>query len=127
MTLIDDIAAYLVTNSIGTAVGTDVFKSYLPDTDSGTVIGVFDTGGTKPDVDLISLKKPTFQVFIRANNYSTGKAKLDSVRSLLHGVIETTIGSTYVLYMHALAEGGHVGRSEDGQEEFSINFTAETR
>lgn len=126
MSIIDDIATYLVNNSIGTAVGTDVFKSYLPDGDSGSVIGVFDTGGTEPDRDITDMTSPTFQVFVRANDYSTGKTLLDSIRSLLHGKIDTTIGSTRFLWIHALAEGGHVGRSDDGQDEFSINFTCKT-
>ncbi len=126
MSLIDDIATYLQTNGVGT-VGTDIFKSYAPDTDSGTVIAVLDTGGPKPDIDLISLKSPTFQIFIRTNDYSAGKSKLDTIRSLLHGKIGFTAGSTYFLFLHAQSEGGHLGRNERGQDEFSINFIGKTR
>lgn len=126
MSLIDDLATYLQTNSIGT-VGTDIFKSYMPDTDNGTVIGVYDTGGPAPDVDLTDLKTPTFQIVVKSDTYSAGRSKLESIRELLHGVIETQVGSTYFLNIFAQSEGGHIGRNERGQDEFSINFVAKTR
>ncbi len=126
MAFIDDIATYLQTNGIGT-IGTDLFKGYLPDTESGTHIGVYDTGGPAPDVDLTSLKNPTMQILVRSNSYSAGKTKIEAIRNLLHGVINTTIGSTFVLFMNAQSEGGHIGRNQRGQDEFSINFIARTR
>lgn len=125
MSLVSDIATYLQTNGLGT-VGTDIFYSYSPDID-GNVIAVLDTGGPMPSVDIKELKNPTFQVFIRNSDYATGKANLDSVRSLLHQVIETTIGSTYFLNCFAQSEGGHLGRNERDQDEFSINFIAKIR
>lgn len=126
MALIDDIAQYLEDQSVGT-VGTNIFKSWLPDNDLAFSLAVLDTGGPAPDIDITSLKSPTIQVLIRAEDYSTGKTKLAAVRSALHGIIETTVGSSYILYMHALSEGGHIGRNERGQDEFSINFLAKTR
>lgn len=112
------------TNSIGT-LGTDLFKSYMPDTvDTGVCI--LDTGGPMPDKDLPT-KKPTFQVFIRGGTYILGRAKLDAVRALLHQVTNTTIGDTYFYYILAQSEGGHIGRNERGLDEFSINFICLTR
>ena len=125
MSLVSDIADYLATNGLGT-VGTDIFYSYIPDID-GNVIAVIDTGGPMPGVDIKDLKNPTFQIFIRNSSYATGKANIDSVRSLLHQVIETTIGSTYFLNCFAQSEGGHIGRNERDQDEFSINFIAKIR
>lgn len=125
MSLISDIADYLATNGLGT-VGTDIFYSYVPDID-GNLIAVLDTGGPTPSVDIKTLKNPTFQIFIRNSSYSAGKTNLDTIRSLLHQVIETTIGSTYFLNCFAQSEGGHIGRNERDQDEFSINFIAKTR
>lgn len=122
--ILDDLAAYMQTNSIGT-LGTDLFKSYMPDTvDTGVCI--LDTGGPMPDKDLPT-KKPTFQVFIRGGTYILGRAKLDAVRALLHQVTNTTIGDTYFYYILAQSEGGHIGRNERGLDEFSINFICLTR
>lgn len=125
MSLIDDIAQHLEDNSIGT-LGTDVFKSQLPETGSLPVIGVFDTGGTAPDIDLPT-KSPTFQVYLRAATYTEGKNKLDAIRALLHRTLAETIGSTYFYYIYAISEGGHIGTNENGQDEFSINFRCLTR
>lgn len=122
--ILDDIADYLEDEGVGT-VGTDIFKSYMPDAvDTG--ICVLDTGGPQPDKDLPT-KKPTFQVFIRGAAYITGRAKLDAVRAALHQVTNTTIGNTYFYYILALSEGGHIGRNERGLDEFSINFLCLTR
>lgn len=126
MSLISDIADYLATQGLGT-VATDIFESYLPDS-VDSAIGVFDTGGLKPDTYLPT-KEPTFQILIRAVTYTAGKSKLDSVRSALHRVANQTIGSTYFYFIHAISEGGHLGRNPEtrGLDEFSINFRARTR
>lgn len=124
MSLIDDIATKLQTEGIGT-VGTTIFKSYLPESVTNSLV-VLDTGGTQPDKDLPT-KEPTFQIFIRAEDYSTGKALLESVRTALHQTKNTTLGNTYFYFILAISEGGHIGRNEVGQDEFSINFRARTR
>ena len=122
--LLDDIAQYLENEGIGT-IGTDIFKSYMPDVvDTG--LAVLDTGGPQPDKDLPT-KSPTFQIFIRAADYITGRAKLDAVRVALHQVGNEQIGDTYFYYILANSEGGHIGRNERGLDEFSINFICLTR
>lgn len=122
--LIDDIAQYLQTAGIGT-VGTNIFKSFMPDTvDTG--LAVLDTGGVMPDPDLPT-KKPTIQIFIRGASYPLGKAKLEAVRAALHQLANTQVGDTYIYYCLAQSEGGHIGRNERGLDEFSINFVLLTR
>jgi hypothetical protein len=122
--LIDDIAQYLVDDGLGT-ISTDIFISYMPDA-TDNALSVLDTGGPLPDPD-IPTHSPTFQVFIRAENYTLGKAKLDAVRDALHRIGNEQIGGTYFYYILAQSEGGHIGRNERGLDEFSINFIALTR
>lgn len=124
MTLIEEIATLLQTNGIGT-IGTDLYVSYLP-ADKCPAIAVIDTGGMVPDIDLPT-KEPTFQVFIRSTSYDAGKAQLDAIRALLHQSRNKTLTTTYYYYLYALAEGGHIGVNEAGQDEFSINFKILTR
>lgn len=124
MTLIEEIATLMQTAGIGT-LGTNLYVSYLP-ADICPAIAVIDTGGMTPDIDLPT-KEPTFQVFIRDASYEAGKAKLDAVRALLHQKRNGTLTTTYYYYIYALAEGGHIGRNEAGQDEFSINFKILTR
>lgn len=122
--LIDDIAQKLVDSGIGT-IGTNLFKSYMPD-NVDTGVCVLDTGGPHPDMELPT-KSPTFQVFIRGANYRAGRDKLDAVRTALHQTANTTLGNTFFYYILAQSEGGHIGRNERGLDEFSINFICLTR
>jgi hypothetical protein len=125
--LIKQVAEYLETHDLGT-LGEDLFYSYLPD-DTDICLAVLDTGGTAPSID-IPTKSPTFQVFIRSNNYEDGKQKLDKVRSLLHNQynVQLVASGVYFYSINAVAEGGYIGRHEvTGQDEFSINFKCLTR
>lgn len=126
MAVIDEVATYLAAQGLGT-IGTNIFKSYLPDNNDNSLV-VLDTGGVQPD-RYLPTKKPTFQVFIRASNYSDGKSKLDSVRSLLHQKKNANLISngTYFYYIMAQSEGGHLGVNDKGLDEFSINFICLTR
>lgn len=129
MTIIEQIATYLQDDlSLGT-LGTDIFIGFMPD-DSSTadaIIAVLDTGGTGLNSNIADLKFPTIQIMIRDVDYDTGKAVLDSVRGL-HGLFGNLVsGQDYFLKLHALAEGGHLGRDAQGRDLFSINFTAEVR
>lgn len=126
MTIAQEIAEYLEDCGVGT-VGTDMFAGYLPD-NANSAIGVFDTGGMKPDT-YIPTKEPTFQVLIRSSSYSAGWTKLASVRSYLHQKENATLidGGTYFYFIFAMAEGGALGKNARGLHEFSINFQARTR
>lgn len=126
MAVIDDIAQHLHNQGIA-SLGTSLFKSYSPESPDN-IVAVLDTGGTTPDPELPT-KSPTFQVFIRNKSYVQGRSKLDSVRAALHQRQEQTLinGGTYFIYIFAIAEGGHLGRDENGRDLFSINFRAKTR
>lgn len=124
MSLIADIADFLEDAGVGT-LSTDLFYSYMP-ADLNAGVCVIDTGGPQPNPD-VPLKNPTFQIFVRAADYDTGKTKLEAVRTALHRVQNQTIGSYYFYYILASSEGGHIGRNEAGKDEFSINFETLTR
>lgn len=124
--LLNDVVAYLVTQSVGT-LGTNLFKGYLPPTPD-TAIAVIETGGPEPD-HYLPTRAPTFQVMIRAADYATGKTKLAAVRAALHrnDNIALVSGQTYFYYIQAISEGGHLGRDDNGRDLFSINFLCKTR
>lgn len=124
MSMIADITQHLQTAGVGT-MGTNLFAGYMPDSvDNGAC--VLDTGGPMPDKELPT-KSPTFQVFVQAPDYETGKTKLDLIRTTLHQIKNQNIGNTFFYYMLAQSEGGHIGRNERGLDEFSINFICLTR
>lgn len=124
MSLITDIAQYLEDEGLGVQ-GTSIFCQYMPE-NIVNGLSVIDTGGPQPD-EYLPTHEPTFQIFIRSEDYPTGKAKLESVRSALHQMSGTLVGSTYFFFILALSEGGHIGRNDNGNDEFSINFHARTR
>lgn len=123
MNIKTDIAQYLHNQGIGT-LGTNLFASYMPDIEANSLtICVIDTGGIEPDTYLPT-DRPTFQVFVRANDYETGRAKLDQIFDLLHKETNSTLvsGGTYFYNIFANSRGGHIGRNPADKDEFSINF-----
>lgn len=126
MTLAQQIATYLAANGIG-SLGTDLFYTYYPDTNAASVT-VLDTGGMQPD-PYIPTYLPTFQIFVRSVDYTSGKEKLEAVRALLHrkANLQLVTNGTYFYYITAMSNGGHLGKNESGKHEFSINFGSKIR
>lgn len=128
MNIHTDIAQHLHNQGIG-VLGTSLFYDYLPDTNSGDFsISVYDTSGLEPD-RYIPVDKPTFQVFIRAKDYNTGRAKLAAVYDALNRQknIQLVPDGTYFYYIFAMSRGGSIGRNDAGWNEFSINFNTMVR
>jgi hypothetical protein len=128
MSYITDIVEYLETQGIGTR-GTNLFYSQIPDdATSDFLIGVYGRTGPAPDIDLLDIKKPMFQIIVRSVNFDTGQAKLKQIRELLHGIINRylVVAGTYFRRIQATSEGGHIGINENNnKDEFSINFMTE--
>jgi len=124
--LINDIAEYLEDEGIGT-VGEDIFKSMLP-ANIDDVVAVYETGGLEPD-PYLPTKSPTFQVFIRSSNYTTGMAQAMAVRTALHRKANITLvaGGNYYYYILLMSEPAHLGKDENGRDEFSMNFRCKIR
>lgn len=118
--LLNDIARYLQDSGVGT-VGTDIFKSYLPDSPKSCV-AVIDTGGPEQDAD-INHDLCTFQVIVRNTSYTTGDTKIQLIKDSLHRVQNRTIGTGFYYYILAISRGGHIGvNPKNGLDEWSINF-----
>lgn len=126
MEIIEQIAEFLESQGIG-ALQSDIFYSSMPDSSQPSIV-VYDTGGPTPD-PYLPTKSPTFQVFITAVDYDTGKEKLNLVRSALHqkSNCQLTVGGDYFYFILANSEGGHLGRNNSGLDEFSINFLCKVR
>lgn len=122
--LIDDLTQQLITAGLGT-LGTDVFSGFMPgNVDNGLV--VIETGGLQPDKDIL-IHTPTFQVLIRSKSYSNGRTKLTNVYNTFHQLENVTLGGTYFFFILAQTEGGHIGRDDNGRDQFSINFHCKTK
>jgi len=117
---LDNLAKYLEDNDIGT-LATDLFKAYLPDKPNSIVV-VYDTGGFEPDVYLPT-GVPTFQIYVRSVDYTTGKAKVDKIVALVNrkANLQLVSGGVYFYYMTLMSEPVHIGRDSNERDEFSIN------
>lgn len=126
---LNEIADYMALASpapdIGT-VATDIFIGEMP-AEPNNCVAVFGLPGSVigDQREVTSLKFPRFQVIVRNTSYELGSAKLDDVRTKLHGIYGVDIGTYRVLRCHAEQEGGSIGSDEKNRWEFSINFTAE--
>jgi hypothetical protein len=118
--IIDDIANFIVAKVAGLTLGTNLFKSFLPDSPDD-VVGIFDTGGAEPDHDLPT-GDPTFQILVRSTDYATAHNLMQSIVDELHQKMNSTIGSTYYYYIFLMGEPGHIGRDKKNRDEFSVNF-----
>lgn len=126
MNILDQLADYLSNQGLGTA-GVDIFTGYLPQSPD-SCLAIIDTGGPVQDID-IPLKDITFQVIVRDTNYTDGRTAMDSVRDALHQKrgFKVYDGEDYFYFIYANSAGGHIGRDENGRDEFSINFRARLR
>ncbi len=90
-----------------------------------TVIMVKDTGGVEPDANdtsTIDRYYKTFQIIVRAPEFTTGEAIAKDVRSAL--INRVNVGAENVLFesIMMLGEFQSIGRDDNGRQEFSANF-----
>lgn len=90
-------------------------------------VTVLDTGGMPPTSEITALHEPTFQLLIRAADYTAAKALADQCRSILHGRIAVQAEGVHFLFIELLNEPGSIGQNERGEEEISANFRAKVR
>ncbi len=126
MILIEEIANYLVNLGMGT-MGSSIFLGHLPPSPDNAIT-VLDTGGVEPDREL-PIDNPTFQVIVRNTDYETGYNNLLAIKEALHKKANWQIyeNGKYYYYIFALSNGGHIGRDDNGRDEFSINFIGKVR
>jgi hypothetical protein len=127
--IIDDVVNYLVAEVAGVTLvlGTNLFKSYMPDTPNPCVV-VYDTGGAEPD-RYLPTAMPTFQVLVRSDDYEEAHNLIQEIADLLHNKynIELVAGQTYFYAINLLGEPANIGRNDKNLDEFSANFICRIR
>lgn len=102
MHVADVLAAYLVTQSLGTA-GTDLFVDYLPD-QPDNAIALYLVPGLGPEFTLAQghpLDNERIQVFTRGapGDYPTPRTKASAISAAFHSVLNTTLSGLRFLSM----------------------------
>ncbi len=134
--LLAEIAAYLVAQGVAPAGSTAdyvVSQGYVPP-GPDRLITILETGGY-PNVGFSTgtVDRPTFQVRVRGpawgtnvNGYTSARAKIETIRSTLEGVLSKSIGNpawTYVL-IKSLHPPMDLGRDVNDRPNLVMNFQA---
>lgn len=132
--LLDAIAAHLQTSGIGT-VGTDIFKTQLPDSPD-FCIGVFEYAGRPSDKAFgttVLIENARFQILVRSsrqgvtNAYTTARNKAESIYTLLDGAGPITLSGTVYLYIEALQPPFFLQMDDNDRSLVVTNFEARKR
>jgi len=124
MTLIEEIADYLVTKGIGTK-GTDIFLMVQPESPV-TCDTIYNTGGFAPDNEL-PIAEPTIQVISRAEDYETAEARAYDIYNELHQLSNVTLTTSYIYLIEAMQDPGSIGRDPADNFEVSCNYRLKVR
>jgi hypothetical protein len=123
--LLDDIAGYLQTQGIGT-VGKDLFKGYMPD-QPDNMIALFEYAGSPMELTMgtgdPTLERPGLQVRVRNKLYPVGRAKVEQVVDVLHGLTEQVLGGKRYLLIRANQSPESIGLDASNRSELVVNFS----
>ena len=118
----EDVKNLIVAESLGT-FGTNLFISVMPDTPDAC-IGLYDYTAAPPDVPDIGIEYPAVQVRVRGDvgGYRTAWEKAYSIKTILHGKHEYTVGSTKYLQITCESDIVYVGLDERKRPLFTMSF-----
>ena len=117
--MLTDIGTYLKNQGIGTP-GTDIFLGLMPD-QPDNCIALFEYAGSPPDLHWNG-EYPGLQVRVRDASYTAGRARIDKIYRLLHGLYEEELGGTRYLLIKARGSPEVLKRDASNRVEFFINF-----
>ena len=124
MSWITSVADYLTSNSYGTQ-GTNLFIGQMPDTTSlTTVLTEYDGGVIETNASGIALYQPSLQVRVRGatEDYTTPRARIVAVQTLLSGVTGNTLSGVTFLRIRPLGSIISLGQDDRLRWEFTASF-----
>lgn len=125
MAILDEIATYLAIKNIGT-VDTDIFKGFMPD-QPDNMVALFEYAGKPMELTMgtgdPTLERPGLQVRVRNTSYPTGRAKIEQVVDILHGLTEQVLGGKRYLLIRANQSPESIGLDANNRSEFVVNFS----
>jgi hypothetical protein len=123
--ILDEIATYLAIKNIGT-VDTDIFKGFMPD-QPDNMVALFEYAGNPMELTMgtgdPTLERPGLQVRVRNTSYPTGRAKIEQVVDILHGLTEQVLGGKRYLLIRANQSPASMGLDANNRSEFVVNFS----
>ena len=117
--MLSDISTYLKNQGVGTP-GTDMFLGLMPDRPDNC-IALFEYAGLPPDLHWNG-EYPGLQVRVRDKSYPAGRAKIEQIVRVLHGLHETVLGGTRYLLVKARGSPEVLKRDANNRVELFVNF-----
>lgn len=114
-----DIAFYLEEQGLGDTKS-DIFVGLMPD-QPDNCIALFEYAGSPPDLHWPG-EYPGLQVRVRDKSYPAGKAKIEQIVRVLHGLHETDLGGTRYLLVKARGSPEVLKRDNNNRVELFVNF-----
>jgi len=133
MTLLDELANYLVaatTLTVGGTTGT-LTKAIMRDSQPDTVASLFETGGL-PSMQAFSTggntevvyERPSVQLLSRSTSYETARGVAQNVYLQLDGLKTVEMTGTRWLSVDAIQPPFSIGRDKNERYLVSVNFQA---
>lgn len=126
MSWIDDIGAYLQTNSIGT-LATDIFYQGFSE-NSPNCIALLTAPGLPEKYTLRKdqvLKRPELDIRVRNVDDTTADSKATDIYTLLNLISNKTFGNTRFKKIKALSDPFFLEQDENNRFIYAINFQLE--
>ena len=124
MALLDELGTYLQAQGIGT-LGTDLFRSRLPDAPNAAV-GLVETGGQAPtfvmDANGVNVDHPSLQVLCRADAYPDARSKANDVITALVAISNDDLSGVRYLRCVPNQAPFSLGPDEDHRHLVACNF-----
>ena len=117
--MLKEIGTHLQSQGIGT-LGTNLFLGLMPD-QPDNCIALFEYAGSPPDLHW-SGEYPGLQVRVRDKSYPAGRAKIEQIVRILHGLHETVLDGTRYLLIKARGSPEVLKRDANNRVELFVNF-----
>ena len=131
--LLDDVATRLEASGLGLTIGTNLFKSIVPDSPD-VASSIFEYGGTGPIKTMANApgqavaEQPSFQIQCRgarenvtSSAYSTARILANNIMKSLDGYTGT-INATKYFWIEAISSPYFLKRDENGRPYIAIDF-----
>ena len=123
--MVEDLGAYLDSNSTRWAAGTSLFYNFLPDVPNRAA-SIVETGGSAPARAFGSTgpswEQGRVQVVCRSTSSATARADADAAFALLEGIQNQTLTSNIFLRVSAVQSVFLLERDAKGRQVFGCNY-----
>ena len=125
MGMVEDVGAYLDSNSTRWAAGTSLFYNFLPE-EPARAASIIETGGVAPARAFGSTgpswERGRVQVACRSTSSATARGDIDAAFVLLEAVQNQTLTSNVFLRISAVQSPFLMERDPRGRPVFACNF-----